>query len=60
MICHFLSGFEILRMTKWRNGEPPKVVRESCQNLVVKKSFSIIYIYIYINYFKFYYFFILY
>jgi len=41
-MCHLLSGFEILRMRKWKNGKPkisPKIVRESCQNLIVKKYF---------------------
>jgi len=49
MRCHPLSRFGILRMIKWKTSESlkkmsPKVARESCQNLVVKKSFFFLFL----------------
>ena len=42
-MCHLLSDFEILRIKKYRDGEPFKRchVNKNYQNLIVKKSFSI-------------------
>jgi len=42
MMWYILSSFRKLKMKKWKNEKSRKKwhVRESCQNLVVKKLFS--------------------